>query len=506
MGAHASLDQHELSVEPGEHVTAQLRVRNAGTVVDELTIEPLGSGASWIDAEPSVVSLFPGAEETITVTFRPPRQSSVEPGPTPFGLKVHSREDAAGSHVEEGIVTVGTFAERTVELHPLTARGRRKARFELAIDNRGNAPVHVSMAGSDTEEACDYQFDRATATIKPGEAHVAKFDVVPRKAFWRGPPQTHQFQVVVGERPPRSIDDLMRSSPSDRPDRPDAVPAGADAPPAPEAAPGTVAAPPAPPAITPPETVNGTMLHEALLPPWLIKAVLAVIAAALLLWLLWMTLLKPTVESAAKDAVAEPIDALNERLDEAADSTVPTTSAAPPTSEPAPGGDEPTGGGAAGAPPTTTPANGGGQPGDDEGGDTGDGSGNETEDSTPSATTTTVEQLTPFGNPTDFQLGVGSSVPVSTSEQFDQTFDGQFALTDIVLQNPAGDFGRVEISRDGNILFTEALENFRSLDWHFVAPYSFEEGQMLRMTIGCATPAPGNDGCSTSGSFAGFTR
>ncbi|HSB87045.1 MAG TPA: hypothetical protein VLD86_12080, partial [Ilumatobacteraceae bacterium] len=82
MGSSASLDRPELSVEPGQQVSAQLRVRNSGSVVDQFTFEGLGAAAAWIEAEPEVLSLFPGAEGTVTIFFRPPRSPNVAPGAT----------------------------------------------------------------------------------------------------------------------------------------------------------------------------------------------------------------------------------------------------------------------------------------------------------------------------------------------------------------------------------------------------------------------------------------
>ncbi len=123
MGSSASLDRTELAVEPGEQVSAQLRVRNNGSVVDQFTFEGLGTGAAWIEAEPEVLSLFPGAEGTVTIHFRPPKSPNTPPGPTPFGVKVVSGEDPTGSAVEEGVLTVGRFADRSVEIYPVTAAG-----------------------------------------------------------------------------------------------------------------------------------------------------------------------------------------------------------------------------------------------------------------------------------------------------------------------------------------------------------------------------------------------
>lgn len=472
MGSSASLDRPELAVEPGQQVTAQLRVRNNGVVVDQFTFESLGDGAAWIDVEPPVLSLFPGAEGTVTVQFRPPRASTVSPGATPFGIKVVSAEDAGGSAVEEGVITVGRFADRTVELYPLTARGRRKGRFEIAVDNRGNAPIDVELAGSDPENTCAYQFATHALRVEPGTAHFTKFTVVPHRTFWRGPPKTHQFQVVVTE----------RGAPVELP-----APVLAAASPAPD----TPSAPTTAPATPLPQTVNGSLLQEALLPPWLIKAVLATIAILLVLWILWITLFKPTVESVARDAVEAPLSSLTDKVDALSPADTAGGEA------PAGGGDEPPGGGG-GATTTTVDAGGGG------GGAT-----TTTIDPSSSDTTTTlapVELLTPFGNPADFQLGTGSAVLAGTSQSFGNEFSNVFAVTDMVLQNPTGDIGTVQILRDGNVLLSSALENFRDLDLHFVAPYMFQPGQSLIMTITCTTPGPGSAACTTSASFGGFGR
>ncbi|MEO8266946.1 MAG: hypothetical protein ABI706_15695, partial [Ilumatobacteraceae bacterium] len=421
MGSSASLDRPELAVEPGQEVSAQLRVRNNGSVVDQFTFEGLGAGAAWIEAEPEVLSLFPGAEGTVTVHFRPPKSPNTAPGPTPFGIKVVSGEDPTGSAVEEGVITVGRFADRTVEIYPVTARGRRKGQFEIAVDNRGNAPIEVEFSGADPENACRYEFARQALIVEPGTAHFTKFEVIPHDTFWKGPPKTHQFQVLVTE----------RARHAELP-----APQMVGAPAAPTAPPGATTMPI--PVVGPkPETVNGTLLQEALVPPWLIKAIIAVIALLLILWILWITLFKPTVESAAKDAVAAPLASLNDKID----ALTPTTA----------GG----GGGGGGGATTTLP--GGGTPSVTTTTVTGGGA-------VVTATTTTTPTstfATPFGNPADFQLGFGSQVPTGTSQDFTNPFSSTFAVTDMVLQNPNGDTGFVQIKRDGNIIMQSALENFR---------------------------------------------
>ena len=69
MGAIAVLGTRSLAVAPGAQASVEIRIRNNGTVVDQFTLQVLGDAAAWATAEPPVVSLFPGAEQTARITF-----------------------------------------------------------------------------------------------------------------------------------------------------------------------------------------------------------------------------------------------------------------------------------------------------------------------------------------------------------------------------------------------------------------------------------------------------
>ena len=63
-------------------------VRPRDLDVDQFAFEVLGDAAAWSTVEPSSVSLFPDAEETVQVRFRPPRTADLTAGPVPFAVKV----------------------------------------------------------------------------------------------------------------------------------------------------------------------------------------------------------------------------------------------------------------------------------------------------------------------------------------------------------------------------------------------------------------------------------
>ncbi len=259
MGCSASLNPSNLAVIPGSQAEAELLVRNTGTVVDQFRVEMLGEAASWITAVPPSISLFPGAEATVRLFFRPEAVPGGPAGTVPFGVRVRSEEDPEGSVVEEGVLDVAPVLSVAAELIPRTSRGRRKAEHSLAISNTGTRAMRATIAASDPDRNLAFAVEPAEVTAEPDSASFVKVKVRPTKPFRRGAPQTRMFEVTVEE------------------------------------------------AGQPVATVQGMMMQEPIEPPWLRRALLASLLGLLLLVGLWFGLLKPTVRSAAKEAAQEVV-------------------------------------------------------------------------------------------------------------------------------------------------------------------------------------------------------
>lgn len=418
MGAHVTLSPANLVVAAGQTATFELKVRNTGTVVDEFTFEVLGDVPDWIQVEPPVLPLFPAGEETVRVLLTPPRASTTASGTIPFAIRAASREDPDGSAVAEATVDVAPFTDLFIELVPRTARGRRRGRTDLAVDNRGNLPVNLDLAGFDPDELLGVLVDPGAITSEPGTATFADVEIRPKTRFWRGPSKTLPFQVVATP-----------------------VPTEAEA----EAE---------------PLTVTGTMVQEAVVPRWLLRGALLLLLLLLALIPIWFAFLKPSVESTARDAAQEEVE----------DALVAA-------------GIDPEGGGGA--------AGGGG--GEEDGG---------AEDGTTTTTLPPAEEGP--GDPTDLRLAVSADPGTTATSPFTVPAGQVLRITDIVLQNPQGDSGRIEVRRDGAVLLALALQNFRDIDYHFVAPIIFQSGQSLELRVVCdAVLAPATQ-CAPSGSFVGF--
>ena len=438
MGVAATLAQGTATVEPGGEALYQITVRNTGTVVDQFTFEVVGDCAPWASVSPESVSLLPGAEQEVQLAFRPPRGSEVPAGEYPFAVRVVPQEDVAGSVAEEGTLHVAAFTDTTAELLPRTSRGRRGGVHELAVDNRGNVHLNARLLAADADQLLTFRVQPPGLVIDPGHAAFAKVQVRPRKRFWRGPPQTRPFQVIVEPE--------------------DGVPLA----------------------------VDGTMLQEPLIPKWLPKALLALLLLIALLVALWYALLRPALEAAAEQAVEEELAAVQEEVAAAGEAAAAAQESAAAAQEAAAGAQETADGASEAAVAVSEDV---------------------------AAAEEALAAQDP-GLPFDFRLPPqGQRVPPGTEAIRGQLVPtGEtWAITDLILQNPQGDRGMLQIRRRNNLgqviaLLEIRLDNFRDLDFHFVTPWQFAAGEQVELLVTCDNQVEGASGqpCSPAVSFSGL--
>ncbi|MCG7525313.1 hypothetical protein MHW47_12775 [Streptomyces sp. OfavH-34-F] len=261
MSLTASLDASTVSAVPGEETAVPLQVRNSGTTVEEYRFEVVGACAAWAAVEPAALSLYPGDSGTVSLMLRPPRDSTVPAGETPFGVRVVPTGEPGGTVVPEGRVTVLPFTGTTAELVPRNSHGARAGRHQLAVDNRGNTPVTVRLGAQPGSERARVEFAAQELRVEPGRAEFARLRVRPVKRMWRGTPVTHPFQVFAATEVAEGQDPVE------------------------------------------PVLVDGAYEQEPLLPRWLPRALITAAVLVLALVGLWYALLRPAVKSAAREAI-----------------------------------------------------------------------------------------------------------------------------------------------------------------------------------------------------------
>ncbi|MEU9853756.1 hypothetical protein [Streptomyces sp. NPDC047974] len=421
MSLTASLDASHVTAVPGEETSLPLQVRNSGTTVEEYRFEVAGACAAWTTVEPATLSLYPGSTETVSVTFRPPRDPSVPAGETPFGIRVVPTSDHTEPVVPEGRVAVAPFTEVTAELVPRGSHGVLRGRHKIAVDNRGNAPLAVALSARSGTERAGITFTRPELTVEPGRAAFAELRVKPAKRLWRGTPVVHTFQAVV--------------------------------------------APPAPDGEEPaaPVVLDGSYQQEAILPRWLPRALVLACVLALILTGFWYGMLRPAVKSAAREAITpEVIASATSGPDQGGGQTDGQTG----------GG---SGGGATTAPPlapTPTPT------------PTPTASAKPSAKPSAKATAKPLPAPVPTSAQVQVRDGVGggsrsgTALTVPTGKTFRLT-----DIVVQNPQGDAGTVV-VTVDRGARVL-TLALENFRDSDYHFVTPIMVPAGGEVTMTVDC---------------------
>ncbi|MDT0491672.1 hydrolytic protein [Streptomyces sp. NPDC012600] len=454
-----------VTVSPGGTATTTLTVRNDSDIVEAYTLEVVGDCAAWSTVEPARVSLYPGTSETVTLTFAPPRSHEVRAGETPLAVRVLPAEHPESVVVPESTVTVEPFHELRTELEPRRRRGWRGARFRTAVQNKGNTPVDVALTGKQAGEELRLGFTPDRRRLEPGESAEVRLKVRAGRLIWFGEPVTWPFEVEATETAPAATDTATESGGTESGEAGGGKPVRQE-----PARTEPVRSETAPAELVQPEPVPGEFLQLPVLPKWL----LIVLAALLALLLAWFALVRPAVQSTAKQAVTEAAE------EEAARGEQQQGSATPG------GADNPAGGQGQGTNPDGSAApgaTGGSGTGPGTGG-TGSGPGGTGAGGTQqSSATIDVETETGTDNEGTYQVPAGKV----------------FGITDLVVANFQGDEGVLTISFGERKITTIALETFRNQDYHWVTPIQIPENATVTAAVTCAKPGTPATGTQASG-------
>lgn len=288
VSAQAWFETDATEVTPGESTVLRFTVINLADTTETFTLTPAGLAAGWTVVRPGTVTLFGGTQQEVEAEVRPPLLPSTTAGATALSIRVVPQGDPDDVTSAETTLLVAANHDRRLHVLQPALRGRRTARYEMILENRGNSAATCRLHLLDGTGRVEADFDPPAAGVEPGASLLIRARVRATHLLWQRRPRSVPFRFDA-----------------DQPGSP------------------TASAP-------------ATFVQLPMIAPrfwWRAAAVVALCAA---LVGAWFAVVRPLVRDAARDAVADLVEpAVTTTTIEgdgpAPTTTVPSTVVAPPT-------------------------------------------------------------------------------------------------------------------------------------------------------------------------------
>ncbi len=174
MPAAAELTNIDVIVAPGDEAQVELRVRNLGNLTETFSFVPTGIAQGWTVVEPPTLTLFPGEVGTAEVVLRPPRSAAVSAGRSPFGVRIVPAGAPDEVAHADASVTVLAYDERSLSIAQPVLRGRRRAEFDVVIENRGNIQASLRLGIRQDARKMSGRFTPPSIGVDPGQSEAVR--------------------------------------------------------------------------------------------------------------------------------------------------------------------------------------------------------------------------------------------------------------------------------------------------------------------------------------------
>jgi serine/threonine protein kinase len=189
------LEDKQLSVEPGGTLTTPVVVLNQSNLVDHFRVHLEGVPERWVKISPEDVPLMPGEQAPVNVTVQPPRSSSSRAGRYPITLKVTSKEFPNQVAEEQATLTLGVYSQFTSEMQPQKLRAGQTA--QITVTNNGNTHDTYTLTHSDRGEELAFTPPKSQLRVPEGKSAAAQFKVQSRQRRLIGGEKTYAFTSQV---------------------------------------------------------------------------------------------------------------------------------------------------------------------------------------------------------------------------------------------------------------------------------------------------------------------
>lgn len=257
MAVQAWFSSGDVDVAPGSRVVLLLTVMNLADTTDTIVLTPIGMPAAWTIIRPATLTLFGGTQQTVEVEVSPPMLASTAAGPTALSVRAVPQRDPDNLTSAETSLIIGDSFDRRINVLQPALRSRRRAVYDLMLENRGNTPANCRLHFIELSGRLDGDFNPPAAGVEPGGNTLVRLKVRAKKRQWQRQSRSIQFRIDA-----------------DQPGAPDA-------------------------------TALATFVQAPMVPERLFGRMLALAAIAGLVVGGWFGVVRPAIRDAARNAVAD---------------------------------------------------------------------------------------------------------------------------------------------------------------------------------------------------------
>lgn len=189
----------EAAVEPGSRLVVALLVTNLGNTTESFVLAPTGMAAGWTNIRPAYITLFGGSSESVDVEVLAPRLPSTTAGPTALGVRIVPQADPDDVVTTEMTLHVAATHDRRLTVLQPAVRSRRRATFEVMIENLGNAQASCRMHLAEPTSRLDGDFDPPAVGVEPGGSSLVRVKVRARRNQWERRSRSIPFAIEADQ-------------------------------------------------------------------------------------------------------------------------------------------------------------------------------------------------------------------------------------------------------------------------------------------------------------------
>jgi pSer/pThr/pTyr-binding forkhead associated (FHA) protein len=192
------LEGPDMAVAPGAYVQASLRIENLSDQPERYVVEIEGLPKGWVRVDRTEMEVDPGSTGLATLSFKPLRRSESQPGDYPLRVRVRSKSHPLQSVDAPTMLQVLPYSGFGIALgHPVIQDGDT---FKLYVHNQGNAPLPLTIQGTDSARTLRFHFPSSTLTLGPGEHQTLVGSVGLRRRKLLGQGQEREFAILARSR------------------------------------------------------------------------------------------------------------------------------------------------------------------------------------------------------------------------------------------------------------------------------------------------------------------